>query len=54
MKKCRFLFLLFLCPLMLSAQETLTDQNLKFTRQLRILNQVLSYLDVYYVDTLDA
>lgn len=54
MKKCRFLFLLFLCPLMLSAQETLTDQNLKFTRQLRILNQVLSNLDVYYVDTLDA
>ncbi len=45
-----FLFM----PLIVSAQSTLTEQNQKFARQLHILNRVLSNLDVYYVDTLDA
>ena len=46
--------LLMLLPLCVGAQNSLTEQNQKFARQLHILNRVLSSLDVYYVDTLDA
>lgn len=48
------LLLLLLLPLCVGAQNTLTEQNQKFARQLHILNRVLSNLDMYYVDTLDA
>ena len=46
--------LLLVLPLFVKAQHTQTEQNQQFARQLRILNRVLSTLDVYYVDTLDA
>ena len=46
--------ILMLLPLCVGAQNTLTEQNQEFARQLHILNRVLSSLDVYYVDTLDA
>lgn len=46
--------LLLFFPLIAGAQKTLTEQNQKFARQLHILNRVLTNLDIYYVDTLDA
>ena len=52
MRILTFLFLV-LSTLVASAQTTPTEQNMKFARQLHILNKVLANLDVYYVDTLD-